>query len=214
MENGEKAHLEKGLGRVLRKAWAYRLFQNAVMRKDSKMRFVKEYMKPYPGCRILDIGCGPADIISYLPESISEYTGFDMNYAYIESAKLHWKDRTKFKFFCQKVEDITLLQTGYYDIVLAVGVVHHLDDSEALRLFDIAYKALCNGGVLITHDIVYVENQNWAIKWLISKDRGNAVRTVEGYKSLAKDYFTDIEGAVLRDTHRIPYTTFMMRCHK
>jgi len=213
-QNSIDSHIDKGLKRVLTKGWVYKLFSNIVAKKDSRMRIVKEYIKPFPGCRILDIGCGPADIISYLPDSIGEYVGFDMNPDYIESAILHWSDRTRFKFFCQKVEEATISKTEYYDIVLALGVVHHLDDNRALRLFDIAYKTLRPDGILITYDNVFIENQNWFAKWFISKDRGNAVRTVEGYKKLATNYFVDIESTVLHDMLRIPYTIFIMKCQK
>jgi cyclopropane fatty-acyl-phospholipid synthase-like methyltransferase len=162
----------------------------------------------------MDIGCGPADMISYLPDSIGEYVGFDMNPAYIESAKKRWKTKTNCRFLCQKVEDAEILEQGCYDIVLALGIVHHLNDNEALSMFNTAYQALRLGGALITWDSVYVANQPWFVKWLISKDRGKAVRTVEGYKRLAARYFDDVEGQVLHDRLRIPYTILLMRCQK
>jgi hypothetical protein len=67
---------------------------------------------------------------------------------------------------------------------------------------------------LITYDNVYIENQNWFAKWLISRDRGRAVRTIEDYKRLAVQNFVDIEGNILHDALRIPYTIFIMRCIK
>ena len=39
-----------------------------------------------------------------------EYTGFDMNPLYIESAKKRWKGRDNCRFFCNKVEDAATLQ--------------------------------------------------------------------------------------------------------
>ena len=104
--------------------------------------------------RILDIGCGPADIIASLPDSIGEYMGIDMNAEYIENAKQRWRDRNEFIFYCQKIEEATLSQKNYYDIVLAIAIIHHLNDREALRLFDMAYQSLASDGLLVTYDNV------------------------------------------------------------
>jgi 2-polyprenyl-3-methyl-5-hydroxy-6-metoxy-1,4-benzoquinol methylase len=153
-------------------------------------------------------------MLSYLPESIGEYTGFDMNPLYIECARNRWRNRVNCRFFCQNVEDAALLERGAYDIILAFGIVHHLNDNEATHLFNFAYHTLKLNGALITYDNVYVENQHWFAKWFISRDRGRAVRTVEGYTRLAEQYFADVEGDVLHDALRIPYTIFIMRCVK
>lgn len=214
MKTKEPSHREKGLSAILSKPWVYNLFTNLVGKKRTRVRLVQKYVRPFPGCRILEIGCGTASILSYLPYAIGEYTGFDMNPLYIESAKKRWRDRANYRFFCQKVEDAAILETGYYDIVLAFGIIHHLSDNEATSLFNIAYNALKLKGALITYDNVYVENQHWFAKWFISRDRGRAVRTVEGYTRLAVQYFVDIEGDILHDALRIPYTIFIMRCIK
>lgn len=214
MKNEESSHRETGLSAILSKPWVYDLFTRLVGKERSRVKLVQDYVRPFPGCRILEIGCGTARLLSYLPNSIAEYTGFDMNPLYIESAKERWKRRANCRFFCQKVEDAATLKPGHYDIVLAVGIVHHLNDNEAAYLFNIAYHALKLNGALITYDNVYIENQNWFAKWLISRDRGRSVRTIEDYKRLAVQYFVDIESNILHDTLRIPYTIFIMRCIK
>jgi len=214
MKNEESSHRETGLPAILSKPLVYDLFTRLVGKERSRVKLVQDYVRPFPGCRILEIGCGTARLLSYLPNSIAEYTGFDMNPLYIESAKKRWKRRANCRFFCQKVEDAATLKPGHYDIVLAVGIVHHLNDNEAAYLFNIAYHALKLNGALITYDNVYIENQNWFAKWLISRDRGRSVRTIEDYKRLAVQYFVDIEGNILHDALRIPYTIFIMRCIK
>ena len=214
MGASEPSHSEKGVLRFLARPWVYELFERMVRRSGSRTRLVEEHIKPFDGCRILDIGCGTAEIISYLADSVGEYVGFDMNPRYIEFAKKRWKGKSNCRFFCQKVEDAAALEPEYYDIVLAFLIVHHLNDDEALNLFSIAHESLRSGGVLVTYDNVLVENQHWFAKWLISRDRGKAVRTVEGYKRLASRYFADIEGQVFHDALRVPYTNFVMKCVK
>lgn len=214
MRDGESAHREKGLIRVLSKSWAYNLFQRVVWRKQARIGLMRELVDPFPGCRILDIGCGTGEILSYMPGSIGEYHGFDMNLTYIEFAKKRWKDKADFKFFCENVKDATVSKSAYYDVVLALGILHHLTDREAGDLFKVAHQALKTNGALITYDNVYVENQNWFAKWLISHDRGKAVRTVDGYRRLATRCFTDVEGDIRHDLLKVPYTMFIMRCVK
>jgi hypothetical protein len=67
---------------------------------------------------------------------------------------------------------------------------------------------------MITWDNVYIDNQHWFAKWFISKDRGQAVRTANGYKQLVSPYFKNIESKILHDTLRVPYTIFNMKCTK
>lgn len=51
--------------------------------------------------------------------------------------------------FCQFHRFIS---PAYFDIVLVVGVLHHLDDTEALQLCQLAQAGLKSGGTLITLD--------------------------------------------------------------
>src|SRR5688572_20395814 len=155
MKTEEPSHQEKGLLSILSRPWVYDLFMNLVGKKRQRVRLVEKYIRPFPGCRILEIGCGTAWRLSYLPYSIGEYAGFDMNPLYIESARKRWRNRVNCRFFCQKVEDAAILETEYYDIVLAFGIVHHLSDKEATYLFNVAYHALKLNGALITYDNVY-----------------------------------------------------------
>jgi SAM-dependent methyltransferase len=212
MDRAQPSHRDAGLHRILNRAGVYGAVQGFLLRSGARERYVRDFVRPFPGCRILDIGCGPAAILTYLPESIGEYVGFDMNAEYIAAAQRRWGARGR--FHCQKVEAATLADTGVYDIVLANGIVHHLNDGEARQLFDIADRALRHGGQLVTYDNVYVENQHWFARWLIARDRGKAVRTRDGYEALARERFAHVESAILHDTLRVPYTILVMSCEK
>jgi SAM-dependent methyltransferase len=212
MTEARVSHHDTGVHRILDRAGVYDALQGLLLRKGSRERYVREFIQPFPGCRILDIGCGPAAILAHLPDTLGRYTGFDMNSGYIEAARRRWGPRGE--FYCRKVEAAALPAGEAYDIVLANGIVHHLDDAEAGQLFDIARFALRPGGRLVTYDNVYLEGQHWFARWLIGRDRGRAVRTREAYEAIARSRFEQVESAVLHDTLRVPYTILVMRCIK
>lgn len=210
MSKTQPAHHDTGLHRLLNRAGVYDALQGLLLRRESRARYVRDYVRPFPGCRILDIGCGPGSILAHLPVSIGSYTGYDMNPGYIETARGRWGSRGT--FHCRRVEPGMLSAGEAFDIVLANGIVHHLDDAEARQLVNVAWRALRPGGCLVTYDNVYLQNQHWFARWLIARDRGRAVRTREGYEALVRGRFPRVESVILHDTLRVPYTILVMRC--
>jgi SAM-dependent methyltransferase len=136
---------------------------------------VHRYIRPEEGDKILDIGCGPADILSHLPQV--EYVGLDMNSAYIDFARKRFGN--KGRFIAQRVSQglISDISPSGFDTVLAKGVLHHLNDNEAVQLFELAGFALKPAGRLITFDGCYVKGQSWLTRLILSRDRGPYVRT-------------------------------------
>src|SRR3989338_3893906 len=175
-----------------------------------RRKFVNEFIKPFPGATILDIGCGTASILDFLPDNVS-YTGFDMNQRYISYAS---KKYLKAVFSCEEIKESLNTIPNHFDIVLASGVLHHLNDHEVENLFEKSRSSLKDGGYLMTHDPTYVENQSPITRFIISMDRGVHIRTPEEYLSLAKKYFKKVETTVFHDILRIPNTILFMKCYK
>ncbi|MGH8702740.1 MAG: hypothetical protein ACREVR_16430, partial [Burkholderiales bacterium] len=75
MTETRTSHHDTGLYRLLGHAGVYLALQNLLLRKGSRGRYVSEHVRPFPGCRILDIGCGPGTMLAHLPEFIGRYTG-------------------------------------------------------------------------------------------------------------------------------------------
>jgi SAM-dependent methyltransferase len=172
--------------------------------------FVKNYIRPNTGDKILDIGCGTGDILEFLPSV--DYWGFDQSEEYINSARTRFSG--KGRFFCKKVSRDAVPGKDIFDIVLACGVVHHLTDDEAGEMFELAYTLLKSGGRLITLDGVYMPDQSCFVRLLLSNDRGKYVRSQEQYRTIAKIFFTDIRVSVRSDLLRLPYTHIIMECKK
>jgi cyclopropane fatty-acyl-phospholipid synthase-like methyltransferase len=156
----------------------------------------------------LDIGCGTGEILAYLPEGII-YHGYDMNPHYIADAQKRFGDRGK--FVCQRVSELTLAEQTPYDHVLAFGLIHHLQDAEASDLFTLAKRALKPSGVLVTIDPCYTPEQSALARWMVSRDRGDCVRTPQAYQALALSAGFEATCDIHHDLIRLPYTHCILR---
>jgi len=196
---------------VLARPWAYQLFFNLIGAPGRSRVLVRDYIRPRPGDRILEIGCGPGTIVPYLPES--EYVGFDLSQEYIEQARKKFSAKfPRTKFVCERVSQYTLPQREYFEIVLALGILHHLDDSEALQLFRISHDALKPGGKLVTLDGVWTDDQSRSARYLLARDRGQFIRAEQQYIGLASEVFSKVTPSIRHDLLRIPYTHLILEC--
>ena len=177
---------------------------------DVSAVFVNRYIRPEEGHKILDIGCGPADLLSHLHRV--EYVGLDMNSAYIKYARKRFGN--KGRFLTQRVSHgvIKAISPSGFDTVLAKGVLHHLNDDEAIQLFELAHSVLKPTGRLITFDGCYVKGQSWLTRLILSKDRGKYVRAKAAYIDLASTLFKNTHVSIHHDLIRIPYTHIIMEC--
>ena len=186
---------------------AYNLWWRVVGGPAWAKVLVGQYIQPRAGARILEIGCGPGTIAGYLPDS--EYVGFDMSSKYIEMARKRFPHA---QFVCERVSQFSLAKQQSFDAVLALGIVHHLDDQEARQLFQIAYDALKSGGKLITFDGVWTNDQSAAARWLLARDRGEYVRNEREYVKIASEVFANVKASVRHDLIRIPYSHLILEC--
>ena len=96
--------------------------------------------------------------------------------------------------------------------MLAAGVLHHLDDTRAVSLFNLARKALKPGARLVTFDGCFVAGQPKLARFVVSRDRGQYVRESAEYAKLAEQVFPQVRSFVRHDLLRIPYTHVILQC--
>ena len=204
------AQITSGVRAILSVPLVYSAFQTVVGTGKSKTKFITEHLNITEGHRILDIGCGTGIFLDFLPSTV-KYVGFDSSEKYISHAKR--KYGTRGKFFKGKVEDSSTDGLNNFDRVVAIGVLHHLDDQEVIKLFGLAKKALKrNSGEFHSIDPCYVSNQSPISKFLVSRDRGKNVRVASRYESLALEVFSDVVVRNRNDMLRIPYNHAILRC--
>lgn len=202
------SQVSTGIRSVLSSAAVYTAFQRLVGSPHARSVVVEEFLRPSPGQRVLDIGCGPGDILENLPSV--DYVGFDPNPDYIETAQRRHQNGER--FFAAGVQDVEHDQFGAFDRIMANGVLHHVDDSAARDLFTLSARVMAEGGRLVTMDPGYVEGQSALARAIIRRDRGQAVRTPDEYVALASPHFEDVTVTVRDGLFRIPYTLVILVC--
>lgn len=188
----------------------YEFSQSLWYRRGKQLEYFRSYVRPGPGARILDIGCGVGTLARFC--SNFHYEGFDWNERYIEHARKKYGAYGKFS--CQDASAAAVESAGSYDVVMANGILHHLSDPDVVNLLKLSRLALREGGRLVTRDGCRTDVQGPFERWLLNNDRGLYVRSPEQYRALVTTVFDRIEETILTDMMRLPYTLLVLQCTK
>lgn len=193
-----------GIRSVLSIPAMYQLAQRGIGSRNVRETFVATAVRPQAGQRILDIGCGPGDILDHLPPST--YVGFDISQSYIDSAREHYGDRGTFQACGIDDFDVGVLGGEPVDRVVSKGVLHHVGDDTADELFALAARVSGPDTVVATIDPCFHDDQHPVAAWLAGRDRGQAVRRPDDYAAFAERHFDTVEVTVHTDLLRLPYS--------
>jgi len=186
----------------------YRAAQSAVGAAHVRRELVTSYLRPRSGDKLLDIGCGTGDLLTELPDVT--YVGFDLSSAYVAAARRRFGGRGR--FFTGSVDTVEPRDLGQFDLVLTLGVLHHLNDTQAKRTLALARGVLRKGGRLVTIDPVLSRDQSRIARFLVSRDRGRNVRSPNEYLDLAQTVFPWVESHQRHDLLRMPYSHAILDC--
>jgi SAM-dependent methyltransferase len=197
--------------RWLKVPFLYNLFQDAIGGNALRRKVIRSHVRAKPGDRVIDVGCGPAQVLSWLPHV--QYLGLDINADYIASAiRRHGNKGTFVVGDTKSLQDDLRFKDA--DIVIAFGVLHHLDDQDAAHCIRFAYDALKKQGRFIALDACWIPNQGVLSRYIMSNDRGRNIRTEQQYRQLAAKVFTNVGTWVDTTPMRIPYVTVVLECEK
>jgi SAM-dependent methyltransferase len=202
------AEINSGLRAVLASPLRYNALQDLMGGRRCRREFVATHIRPQAGDRLLDIGCGTAQLLDYLPGDI-QYEGYDPSSAYIDFARKHHGARGT--FHCGLYDDAAASRHAPFDIIIASGLLHHMDDGDVAKLLALVKRSLAQAGRFITIDPVYCAGQNPLARLLIDCDRGQNVRKGEQYSALMAAQFSRVSATLV---HRKwpPYTHWIMEC--
>ncbi len=189
--------------------FVYEASQWIVGSEKQRAIMVADYLRPQRGNRILDLGCGPAGIVSHLAPLGISYEGVDGNGDYIQHAEQHAKSRdgknSQFHFWTANVEDACArIEPDRYDIIMAFSLFHHLNNVQIVELLKSAKRGLKSGGRLVTLDPCRFNNMNLIEKFLVTFDRGEYIRDEQGYESLVSREFPKYSKSIRKGMSRFP----------
>jgi 2-polyprenyl-3-methyl-5-hydroxy-6-metoxy-1,4-benzoquinol methylase len=167
----------------------------------------EEYLRVAPGQRVLDLGCGDGALSAHLPQA--HYTGIDHNRSYIDSAQRRYAAPDR-RFLEADLADLASTQSGQFDVVAAIGVLHHLSDDVACDVLREAAVLLASQGRIVTVDPVFHPDQRTTARLLMALDRGRFVRHPEHYSQLVRTAGLSGSQTVRFDLNPFPYTHLIM----
>ena len=193
---------------ILKRPSAYLFFQWLVGGSRARRLLIDHFVRPVPHMRLLDVGCGPAHVLQWLPEV--DYTGTDMDAEAIEYARQTYGHRARF-LRTDPAEPVPA-DIGSFDVIMMNGVMHHLDDVTLVATLAQLAGCLAPGGRLVTLDGCYFPDTRGLRAWLLANDRGKHVRTEAEYRALATRHFSVVETHRQRRMFRVPYDAMVMVC--
>lgn len=194
--------------RIFDFAPVYTTFQNMIGKKNARADFFKQYIGDTTGKRILDLGCGTANILEHIHDE-KEYVGIDFSDKYIEAAKKRFEGRKTSKFYNIDLNEYSRTTTDKFDIVLMIGVLHHISDAEVEQVMTSIKRIIADGGVFISHDPCFTKKMNPIAKLLCMLDRGRYVRNVDEYVATQKKYWNNVKYDIRTDILVLPYSVII-----
>ena len=167
--------------------------------------FVQVINKNKNKIKVLDIGCGPCEILELLKDNI-EYYGIDTNKRYIDYAKKKYKRRGFFinEEFSKKLNK----KLPKFNYVIMCGLIHHLDEKQINLILKNLRKNINKKTLILTLDPLYTENQNYLEKKIMGADRGQNIRNEKEITNLFRNF--KIKKKIFKQIY-IPYTWIFLK---
>jgi len=187
----------------------YKIIQKVMSGTSLRANIVRNYIKK-KNVKILDIGCGPAEILENISDC--EYYGYDIDSRSIRYARKKYVKKN-YHFYNKKFDKNEIKKLPTFDYIIFFGILHHLEEKEIFTLLTLCKKKMKRDCKLLTEDPILVNDQNIFAKYLIKNDRGKNVRKKKEYLSILKKHFKNVKSKITHQTF-VPYTWFTTVCRK
>ena len=161
----------------------------------------------------LDLGCGTAEILDRLPATIS-YLGVDSNPEYIDFARTKYNNRPDARFVCADWNDSRwqgLLNDRVIGIVSLLGLLHHLDSSDAKDVLKLSLSLVKQNGMVMTLDGCKEIHASTLERFFYWIDRGKYIR---GETELQNLFPIEPMVSLHNNWLRVPYCYAICRVYK
>jgi ubiquinone/menaquinone biosynthesis C-methylase UbiE len=162
---------------------------------------VREHFRDYlevSGKDILDIGCSTGVCARQtIPLERNRYVGIDIEPKYVQLAA---KRCPAGQFLVMDARDMTF-DASRFDVVLFVGALHHMDNTIIKSCFREIRRVLRDDGVVLCAEPVFTPGKRLSTL-LLKNDRGQYIRTEEGYRSLFEGFQVERQDYLRLAIHR------------
>jgi 2-polyprenyl-3-methyl-5-hydroxy-6-metoxy-1,4-benzoquinol methylase len=186
----------------------YKSFQFLIKRFNTDSRLFRDFFVFEENAIILDCGCGPGTYRRYIKSD--NYIGLDINKNHIEAAKQSYPRDT---FFTQDLTKFNNIKLNNADVVLMIGILHHLDDKACINMFKNLNNIINPNGIIYTIDPVFIPHQRKIAKFLASRDKGDFVRDPKSYNKLVGSKY-QVDDIIINNLLRLPYDHYFMKILK
>ncbi|MFZ1063772.1 MAG: class I SAM-dependent methyltransferase [Acidimicrobiales bacterium] len=176
---------------ILNNSSVFDRWQSLVGAEGAKRWFTDTYVTPRNPIRVLEVGCGTGALCRYLSPSV-DYLGVDIDDGYVHAASRAFPNR---RFERADIGDLASFESigRDFDMVVAFGVLHHLDDSQARRCLRGCAEALTSKGLFFSVDPCHHQNEK-PVEFLMKRfDRGRFIRSADSFRDLVAESFTSAE---------------------
>jgi|688.fasta_scaffold376042_1 2-polyprenyl-3-methyl-5-hydroxy-6-metoxy-1,4-benzoquinol methylase len=199
------ANEKDGIHSLLRFNFIYDLVQNLLGSNRGREVFIRDYVKPLNGQKILDFGCGTGTLFKELKHLKDiTYYGIEPNAQYVNACRKIYSSFQNAHFINGSVDKLDHISEKFDSIVVS-AVLHHLKTEYWPDLIKSLYLKLNEGGKIILLDIVFHPSQHIVSKILISLDRGESVLNIDDYLKVIKGNYV-VKSDLRTDLMRIPYS--------
>ena len=207
------AEKKTGIHSIISTPFIYNLVQFVAGAKLYRERMITNYIRPFDGCRILDIGCGTGEYVDHIKNHCKnfEYYGFDGEESYILSGQERYKNEPNVHLYHKLITEEVVKDFNDFDIVIATGVMHHLDDALVVSLLKLAKLALKKNGRLITYDPGKYDDITFIENFFVKNDRGRSIRFEKEYAALIGQVFSNYKAETPSLTY-FPVRNIVFEC--
>lgn len=111
-------------------------------------------LNPIKGKRILELGCGRGDFSVWLAKQGAQVTAVDIGPDLVAAARILAKvNQVDCEFRQGNITDLPF-DSATYDVVIGLGILHHLTEAEVLKALRECYRVLKTSGVVVFHEPV------------------------------------------------------------